>query len=143
MVKWTVGALLVAAGAWFLGPTSVAPILVALSVAWLLARLANRSDLWRKAFDGRSTSTQLLASLGIIALIGTGGGIAGYFGMTLLSTDPCLSDWDIECSSQAAERLSSVQVVFLPVVFLGWAAFMATIPLGAVMAFGSLYKRHF
>ena len=138
MMKWIVGIALTAIAIWFVGPLTV-PILVAVAVAWLLVKLANRFSFWRRMFDGRARSTQLVAALALIALVGVGGGVAGYLGLAQLSSDPCLSDWDISCSSPRAERLSTAQTVLLPVMFLGWAAFMAAVLLGAILGTGSLH----
>lgn len=141
IVPWIFGVLLVAVSVWRLHPLVVVPIGLALGVAWLVVKFADRLALWRRLFGNRSGSAQLTIGLAVVALVGCGGGVVVYFGLAQLSGDPCLSDWDISCSSATADRLSTVQAFLLPVIMLGWASATAAVILGPIVAVRSLCKR--
>lgn len=51
----------------------------------------------------------------------------------LISSDPCLDDWDIECTSVAGERLDLAQGLMLPVIFLGHLSLVGSAVFGLVL----------
>lgn len=71
-----------------------------------------------------------LLVVGVAALV-VGFGV--YFGAAALSPDPCLDDWDIACTSTSGDRLSLVQGLMLPVMFVGYWSLIGSAVLGLAL----------
>ena len=76
------------------------------------------------------TATMALLSIGVVGLT------------TVLSDDPCIGDWDIQCGSSGADALSTIQLLAgFTFTVLGIVPLLLLIPCGVGVAIFEFWHR--
>ena len=111
----------------------IVPLAIATAGGWLIVKLLPKTRPGRWITDRYSTAGVWFVGLSALAVAGIGSALGLIVGISLISSDPCVNDWDIVCTTPWGERLSQLSILAFPLYMVGQGAAIAAFVIGAFL----------